>query len=139
SAAEVTAQEWTRFRGPNGSGESEIVLPAEFEGNDFVWKAELPGEGHSSPVIWKDRVFLLSADPMTAERYVLCLDAKTGTILWNKKYPHTTHTLHTSSSCASCTPTVDEKNVYVAWSAPDEVTLLALTHDGEEVWHRNLG
>jgi len=138
-AGTMAAQEWTRFRGPNGTGESEAVLPAKFEGKDFVWKAELPGEGHSSPVIWKDRVFLLSADPKTAERYVLCLDAKTGTILWNKKYPSSTHTLHPRSSYASCTPTVDERNVYFAWSAPDEVTLMALTHDGDEVWRRNLG
>jgi len=135
----LNAQEWTRFRGPNGTGETETEFPAKFEGNDFLWKAEIPGIGHSSPVIWKDRVFLLSADPEKATRYVLCLDAKTGTILWNKEYVSATHNLHARSSYASCTPAVDEKHVYVAWSTPEEVTLLAFTLDGDEAWRRNLG
>src|SRR5262245_53407873 len=82
----AAAQEWTRFRGPNGTGETETLLPAKFEGKDFVWKAEIPGEGHSSPVIWKDRVFLMSSDRQTAMRYLLCLDAKTGNILWNQEF-----------------------------------------------------
>ena len=70
------AQEWTRFRGPNGAGRSETVLPAAFEGNQINWVTKLPGIGHSSPVIWGDKVFLLSADPKTATRYVVCVDTK---------------------------------------------------------------
>ena len=70
------AQEWTRFRGPNGTGESETTtIPASWTDSDLNWKVELPGVGHSSPVLWGDKIFLLSADPKDATRYVLCLDA----------------------------------------------------------------
>ena len=51
--APIDAQEWTRFRGPNGSGvaQSEPVIPAQWSDRDLAWKIELPGEGHSSPVL----------------------------------------------------------------------------------------
>ncbi len=50
---QASAQEWTRFRGPNGSGENEATtIPAEFSDKDFNWKIELPGKGNSSPVVW---------------------------------------------------------------------------------------
>lgn len=135
----VSAQEWTRFRGPNGSGVSDAVLPASFTSEQFNWKTKLPGIGHSSPVIWGKRVFLLSADPDTAERYVVCLNTDNGEILWKNSYPSEPHHLHARSSYASCTPAVDADRVYVGWSTPKETTLLALKHDGSEAWRLNLG
>lgn len=55
-----SAQEWVRFRGPNGTGESEATtVPGTWTQSDYNWKTELPGIGHSSPVIWGKRVFLL--------------------------------------------------------------------------------
>ncbi|MCA9175297.1 MAG: PQQ-binding-like beta-propeller repeat protein [Planctomycetales bacterium] len=132
------AQEWTRFRGPNGAGRSETVLPAAFEGNQINWVTKLPGIGHSSPVIWGDKVFLLSADPKTATRYVVCVDTK-GKIQWTKEYTSESHPIHVRSSFASCTPVVDESRVYVAWSTPKQTTLVALSHDGTEAWQRDLG
>ena len=101
----ASAQEWTRFHGPNGQGVSSLKsFPAEWSDENIVFKAELPGIGHSSPVLWGEKVFLLSADPETAERYVLCLDANSGKILWQHDYKSTTHKLHLRSSYASCTP-----------------------------------
>lgn len=132
-------QEWTRFRGPNGSGQSETVLPASWNPSEFRWKTSLPGEGHSSPVLWGKRLFVLSADRQTATRYALCLDADTGRILWRRDYPSVPHTLHVRSSYASATPAVDAERVYFAWSEPNETTLLALDHEGVEVWRLNLG
>ena len=74
-----SAQEWTRFRGPNGTGESETTtIPATWGDSDYNWKVELPGTGISSPVLWGNRLFVLSADPKEAIRYVLCFDAETG-------------------------------------------------------------
>src|SRR4051812_6509115 len=73
------AQEWTRFRGPNGTGESETTtIPASWTDKDLNWRVELPGLGHSSPVLWGEKIFLLSADPKAATRYVMCIDAKDG-------------------------------------------------------------
>ena len=134
------AQEWTRFRGPNGSGQSEVEgIPAVWHAGDELWKAELPGTGNSSPVIWGERIFLLSADPNDGTRYVVCLSAADGRQLWQREYPSSTHHIHQQNTLASSTPCVDEERVYCAWSTPEEFTFLALTHDGEPVWQTNLG
>ena len=138
SSTTGAAQEWTRFRGPNGVGVSDAQLPATFEGDQIKWKAKLPGIGHSSPVLWGDKVFLLSANPKDATRYVVCLNTQ-GEQQWVKEYPSEAHHIHVRSSFASCTPTVDADRVYVAWSTPKKTTLLALDHDGQEVWSRDLG
>lgn len=135
----LVGQEWTRFRGPNGTGQSETVLPAAWQPADFRWRTRVPGEGHSSPVLWGKRLFLLSSDRQTATRYALCLDADTGRILWQREYPSVPHTLHVRSSYASATPAVDAERVYFAWSHPGETTLLALDHEGQQVWRLNLG
>ena len=135
-----SAQEWTRFRGPNGTGESETTtIPATWGDSDYNWKVELPGTGISSPVLWGNRLFVLSADPKEAIRYVLCFDAETGKKLWSCDFESTPHHLHTMSSFASCTPAVDSKRVYVAWSTPASVTFMALSHAGEVVWKKDLG
>lgn len=136
----LAAEEWTRFRGPNGTGESETTtIPASWTEKDLNWKIELPGIGHSSPVLWGEKLFVLSADPNSATRYVLCINAKDGQQIWRRDYPGVAHHLHANSSYASCTPAVDGERVYVAWSDPEFTRLMALTHDGKEVWTINLG
>lgn len=136
----VFAQEWTRFRGPNGMGLSEAKnLPATWTEADYHWKATLPGVGHSSPVLWGDRIFLNSADPETATRYVLCLSAVDGREVWRRQYASQTHPIHARNTYGSSTPAVDAERVYVAWSTPARLTLLALDHDGNDVWDLDLG
>src|SRR5436190_3081396 len=136
----ATAQEWTRFRGPNGTGESETsTIPTSWTDKDLNWKIELPGIGHGSPVLWGEKIFLLSADAKNATRYVLCLNAKDGKEIWRRDYPGVTHKLHPNSSYGSVTPAVDAERVYVAWSDPDFTRLMALDHKGNEVWTINLG
>jgi outer membrane protein assembly factor BamB len=136
----ASAQEWTRFRGPNGTGVSAATsIPATWTQDDYRWRTDLPGKGHSSPVIWGQRLFVLSADATTAHRYVLCLDTDTGKILWQKDYESATHPLSPLNSYASSTPAVDEQHVYVAWATRDHLTIRALNHDGTEVWVRDLG
>lgn len=134
-----SAQEWTRFRGPNGSGLTETTFPSVFGEKDYAWQVELPGVGHSSPVVWQDHVYLTCSDETGAERQVVCVSAKTGKIVWKKPFKSETFKKHTDNSYASCTPTVDEKRVYVCWNTPEEFTLMALTHDGELAWKANLG
>lgn len=140
SATTAPAQQWTRFRGPNGSGSVEVsTLPKKWTNEDYNWKIKLPGVGHSSPVVWGNRVFLISADPKTARRYVLCVNAENGRKLWTKEYSSATHRLHRFSSYASCTPAVDADRVYIAWSTPTKTTMMALDHDGNEKWVKDLG
>ena len=136
----VHAQQWTRFRGPNGTGVSEAKnIPVTWTETDYDWKTALPGLGHSSPVIWGNKVFLMSGDPDNATRYMLCVDAVSGKIIWQREYASTVHHLHPRNSFASGTPAVDEQHVYVAWSTPEELTLKAFDHSGNEIWSRDLG
>ncbi|MEX2173970.1 MAG: PQQ-binding-like beta-propeller repeat protein [Pirellulaceae bacterium] len=136
----ASGQEWTRFRGPNGTGESEATtIPASWTAADLNWKVELPGIGHSSPVLWGDKIFLISAEPKVATRYVLCLSAADGQQVWRRDYPGVNHHLHVRSSFASCTPAVDADRVYVAWSDPEHTRLFAFDHEGNEAWNLDLG
>ncbi len=139
-AAVGRAQEWTRFRGPNGTGISnDNSLPAEWTDADYRWKRRLPGQGHSSPVLWGERLFLLCADPVTAARHVLCLSATDGRELWRREFPSEPHKLSPRNTFATSTPTVDAERVYVSWSTPASITLMALDHEGRDVWKRDLG
>ena len=132
-------QEWTRFRGANGSGLSETAFPATFADKDFAWKTGLPGGGHSSPVLWGDKVFLTCGDDETARRMVVCVNAKDGHIAWTQEFGSHTYKKHGDNSYASATPVVDADRVYVCWNTPEEFTLMALKHDGSSAWKLNLG
>ena len=139
-SSSLVAQEWARFRGPNGAGQSNLTtIPAAWEADDYLWKVKLPGSGNSSPVLWGDRIFLTSGSADDATRHVLCLSARNGQLLWRRDFPSTVHHLHVQNTFASSTPAVDAKRVYCAWSTLEEITLLALDHDGNEVWRANLG
>ena len=84
--------EWSRFRGPNGTGISHATtVPARWTEKDYNWKVVLPGVGHSSPVVWGHRVFVTCGNAETAERTVLCLDAADGRPLWRHDYPSATY------------------------------------------------
>ena len=138
-AGSASAQEWTRFRGPNGQGQSESVFDAKFTQSDFAWKTTLPGEGASSPVLWGNKLFLIASDRASATRFLVCLDAKSGKALWTNDYESQTHKLHSRSSYSSSTPAVDSERLYVAWSTRETTTFMALDHDGKELWKKDLG
>src|SRR5678815_6191089 len=111
---DVVAQEWTRFRGPNGSGLAEAPnFPAQFSAADFNWKIELPGSGHSSPVIWGDRVFVTATPAGTARRAIVCIDAADGKTIWTKEYETPAFRQHADNSYTSMSPAVDAESVYV--------------------------
>jgi outer membrane protein assembly factor BamB len=140
SAMVSNGQEWTRFRGPNGTGISDArTIPTQWTPADYNWKVELPAVGHSSPVLWGDRIFLTGADDESATRSVFCLRAGDGKLLWSKEFKSQHHRRHQLNSFASATPALDAERVYVVWSTPDEYTLTALTHGGDVVWQRDLG
>ena len=131
---------WNRFRGDNGSGVmAQCTAPLPWNDSDVAWRIDLPGRGHGSPIIQGDRAYLLSADPTTAERYVIALDLASGKEIWKKNFASQTHKLHKFSSYASSTPCADSKAVYVAWGAPTSLTVKAFSHAGEELWSQDLG
>jgi outer membrane protein assembly factor BamB len=140
SVSPAPGQEWPRFRGPNGSGVSPATtVPVHWTDKDCAWKVALAGAGHSSPVLWGERVFVTSADEETGKRVVECLRAGDGGRLWSRDFPGPRHGKHPDNSFASATPAADGRRVYVCWANPQEYLVVAVDHDGKEAWRADLG
>ena len=134
------AQEWTRFRGPNGSGISQAKsIPTRWTAADYQWQVSLPGSGYSSPVIWGDRLFLTLADDNSDTRSLICIDTSNGKIHWKHGFADAAYTIHQLNSRVSATPALDAQRLYVLWGTDQELIAQALTHDGKLVWTQSLG
>jgi len=137
-AASGRAQEWTRFRGPNGQGISSArTIPIKWTESDYNWKIKLPGGGHSSPVVWGDKVFVTAGDPNGNRGLLLAVSVSDGKVLWQKEYSLARYRMNSLNSYASATPAVDADNVYVLWPTAEKTNLVAVSHDGNEVWSRS--
>src|SRR3954471_4238134 len=77
---------WPMWRGPHGDGRSdETDVPTKWSASENVtWKVPIPGKGHSSPVVWGDRIFVTTAVEPENKRDLLCLDRRDGKVLWRK-------------------------------------------------------
>lgn len=140
AALPVVAQEWTRFRGPNGAGVSDARgIPTQWSGHDINWKVSLPGSGHSSPVVWGEKIFLMSTDEQAGKNLILCVRADDGSIAWRQDLAFAPFQKHKFNSFASSTPTVDAEKVYVCWSTPAQFMVAAFDHDGKKIWDRDIG
>lgn len=130
------SDEWSQFRGPNGTGISETKnLPTEFGPNkNVVWKAALP-PGHSSPVLTRDRIFVTAHDKETL--LVIALDRQTGKVLWRREVPRSRKgRLENVNGPASPSPVTDGKNVYVFFQ---DFGMVSFDADGKERWKLPLG
>ena len=135
----ATAQDWPRFRGPNGSGLGVANLPAQWTPANHKWTAKLPGVGHGSPVVWGDRIFLLCGNEGTGRRTAACLNAADGRLLWQHDFDALASKQHRLNSMASSTPAVDPEHVYFTWGTAEKLTVIAFTHAGKTVWEADLG
>lgn len=130
-------QQWSRYRGPNGQGISYAQnIPVKWTQKDYNWKVSLTGGGHSSPVLWGDKIFVTSGDQKTDNGFLLVLRVSDGKVLWQKQYSLTLYRPNSRNSYATATPAVDADHVYVLWPTPKETILTALDHDGVEIWKR---
>lgn len=133
------ADNWPRFRGPNGQGLSTATtIPAKWSPQEYNWKIELPGGGHSSPVVWDEKVFVTCAEEKTLKGILLCVQAADGRELWRKEYPLVKHPMNGLNNYAAATPALDAEQIYTIWPGPQEVRVVALTHGGQEVWTAKL-
>lgn len=130
---------WPRFRGPRGAGLSSAAIPVKWAESDFAWKIELPGEGHSSPVVWGDNVFITVADEDTGQRSLVCINARDGAIRWQNSDEFKAYRKHGENSYAYSTPAVDEKHVYLQWTTQESFSVIAVNHDGSDAWRTELG
>jgi outer membrane protein assembly factor BamB len=135
----LLAQEWPRFRGPDGSGLSDAKIPAKWDDTTILWKTALPGVGHSSAVVWDDKVFTKCGDESTGAQMLVCVGAADGKVLWKREWTGEAFRHHGENSYASSTPAVDAEHVYVCLMQPRELKVIALKHDGSDAWGAPLG
>jgi outer membrane protein assembly factor BamB len=128
--------DWSRFRGPNGSGISTATkVPTEFgPQKQLLWRLPLP-PGHSSPILHNDRVYLTAfrGDALVT----IAIDRTKGQILWERPAPQVkTKVVDKRNNPASPSPAVEENGVYVFF--PD-YGLIAYDASGRELWKMPLG
>jgi outer membrane protein assembly factor BamB len=109
------AENWPGFRGPTGQGvSSEKGLPVEWgRDSNVAWKADLPGEGWSSPIVWEKHVFLTSARDDGASCHVTAFDRDTGKVLWDVEvFKQNTPRKQERNSLSTPTPVTDGQRIY---------------------------
>ena len=132
----AASTDWTRFRGPNGSGLSDTTgLPAEFgPSQNVIWKVDLP-EGFSSPVIAGSRIFLTGFRNDTL--LTLAVDRTTGKVLWERQAPRDRkEKLDPRNHPAAASAATDGERVFSFFG---DYGLLAYDTNGRELWKRPLG
>ena len=144
-SSSVRADDWSRFRGPDGQGISDAVVPVTWSSSENLgWSLDLPGEGSSSPIVVGGRVFLTcysgGADA-GAKRHVVCVDAKSGKELWQQAIDGPAREdayrgFLTEHGYASGTPVSDGDNVYTFFG---KAGVTAWTLDGKKLWHKDVG
>jgi len=104
---------WPQFRGPNSTGIGDGKPPVEFgPDKNVLWKIAI-GSGLSSPVIAKGRLFLTEFERQTNQLSTVCIDQRTGRILWRRSVaPAQIEKVHEISSPAAPTPATDGERVY---------------------------
>ena len=161
-AAFAADSNWPQFRGPLSNGIGTGAPPLEWNGEsgkNVRWKTAIPGLGHSSPVIWGDRIFITSAVPVAGESslkvglygdikpvegegeqgfYVYCLDRTSGKILWQQKAVGGQPKIkrHPKSTHANPTPATDGKHLVVFLGSEG---LFTYDLNGKLLWKRDLG
>lgn len=144
-----TAAHWPQWRGPFFNGMARGDAPATWsDTSNIKWKTEIPGRGFSTPAIWGDRIFLTTAiptgkpaaAPLVEHRFdVLCLDRKTGKLLWQRTAkvatPHEGY--HRAyGSFASNSPVTDGKYVYASFGSRG---VYAYDFNGKLIWQKDPG
>jgi outer membrane protein assembly factor BamB len=129
------AEDWVRFRGPNGSGVADgAVVEEPSLAHNLIWKTGVP-PGHSSPVVVGERVYLTAVED--EKLFTLALDRKTGHVLWRRQVPRPRRSpFNGQNNAASPTPASDGQNIFVFFG---EFGLLSYDSKGNERWRVPLG
>ncbi|QDU61209.1 outer membrane biogenesis protein BamB [Planctomycetes bacterium Pan216] len=124
-ASAVGGDQWTDFRGPTGQGIAKAKgVPIQWSPkHNVTWKTPVPGEGWSSPIVYRGRIFLTSAVPAPGgdkgdlSLRAICLDEESGDILWNKEIFQQKGSdaprIHSKNSHASPSPLIDDGKLFV--------------------------
>lgn len=151
--AAAGGESWSRFRGPGGRGLAPAArAPLHWSATENLrWRAELPGPGSSSPVVWGGRVFVTAysgygdgsenAMPRDLVRHLLCYELATGRLLWRADEPATAaedpyEGYLLEHGYASSTPTTDGERVYCLFGKNG---VFAYDFEGRKVWSAPTG
>jgi outer membrane protein assembly factor BamB len=132
-----TTSDWPQFRGPNATGIADRSNPpVEFgPAKAIAWKTAIP-EGHGSPCIWGNRIFLTAVDKPERKLEVIALDRSTGGIVWRQSVTAPQlEPQHAISNPASTTAVTDGKRVYAYFGS---YGLVAYEWDGALAWETRL-
>ena len=135
-AAAGWAEDWSRFRGPNGSGVSDATaMPVEFGlKKNMVWRSEVPF-GRSSPILIAKCVIITGSEG--PKLVTMCLDRATGKVMWKRELLRDrTQKIYKGNDSATPTPASDGKNIFVFF--PD-FGLVSYGPSGNERWQLKLG
>lgn len=153
-ADRALGENWPGWRGPRGDGASrETGIPVRWNGQtgeNIVWKTPLPGRGHSSPVIWEDRLFVTACVESDQSRILLCIDRDSGAVRWQKRVLEAPlEKKHSLNSFASGTPATDGRIVVTTFLRPDfsstqdrtpgDMVVAAYDLEGQELWRAEPG
>jgi outer membrane protein assembly factor BamB len=130
---------WPRWRGPSGQGMVEGTGYVDTWSNteNVKWKAAVPGEGHSSPIVWNNHLFLTTSREGGARVSMLAYDRRDGKLLWETQVPTSgIEHKYEKNSHASATATTNGTHVYASFGTHG---LAAFDFSGKLVWHRKLG
>jgi outer membrane protein assembly factor BamB len=127
--------EWSQFRGPNGTGVSEPKACPRSLDQTRTSSGKLNFRGHSSPVLTRDRIFVTAHDK--DKLFVIALDRQTGKIFWQREVPRSqSGRLQNVNGPASPSPVTDGTNVYVFFQ---DFGMLSYDAAGKERWKLPLG
>jgi outer membrane protein assembly factor BamB len=130
---------WPHWRGPSVQGivEGKGYPDRWTETENVLWKVSVPGRGHSSPIVWGDRIFLTTAAADGSRRSLLSFRRSDGKLVWDLAVPPSpAERLIQKNSYASSSPTTDGNLVYGYFGNSGVV---AVSFDGKLIWHTSLG
>ena len=144
SAQTESKDEWSRWRGPTGNGiaAADQKPPTEWSSNkNVVWKVEVPGRGHASPVIVGDKIFLATSDKGDGTQSVACYDRKSGDPKWMTECNKggLARRIHPNNTHASSTIATDGEHVFAVFSHHGQIEAFALDYDGKIAWKKTVG
>jgi outer membrane protein assembly factor BamB len=133
------AKYWSRWRGPSGQGlVTGSGYPDKWSATqNVVWKTPVPGNGNSSPIVWRDRIFVTTAYDGGKRLSLLAFRRSDGSKLWEAFAPDgRAEFTHRKNGHASATPVTDGERIYVSFGARG---MAAFDMEGKLVWHQDLG
>lgn len=133
------ASYWPRWRGPSGQGlvSGSGYVDRWSATENIKWRTPLSTEGNGSPIVWDDRIFLVTASPDGTRRGIAAFDRASGRQLWETFAPDVpAEQIYPKNGYASSTPTTDGTLVYAYLGAHG---VMAVDFDGRRQWHQSVG